>query len=264
MLINAHLQLYQSMRTKISASDKQRDAPSASFADALEHVARGKQTRMRQGKIDAILIYDAPYVGEPLDQGVDHLGEQDVPVGAVQNETPLRVAHELTQQALDLDALRLQVESGKILVARLQGLAGRDDLASAILWDGIEQWHEVCLKQASPGLGRQRFNQLLKSRMNAPRLTGNSLYNILRAECPGGEERIGNRKRNRSRTRRNSEKTLILRKQFTKQKSTRYSEKILATTTMATTMATATAAATMSSALFFSMVNYSGRSPAEH
>lgn len=86
--------------------------PSTTAPDLIERVAGEEKAGVCGGKVCAEFEDDLPYVGKPLGEGVDGLGEELFPAGALLDEGAFGVARELEQEGSDLRLFCLEVEGG--------------------------------------------------------------------------------------------------------------------------------------------------------
>jgi hypothetical protein len=73
------------------------DAPSDAWnaVQRIQHICNKQQTRVRFVEMHVVLVYNRPYVIEPIQHTVDNFGEEFLPLGTLADNRPLAIAGKL-------------------------------------------------------------------------------------------------------------------------------------------------------------------------
>ena len=101
------------------------------------------QTAVAERKVDAVLVYDAPDVVQPLQHALHGFSKQLVSARFALDEGTLGIASELVHDAVHLFLFRLDIEDRNAVGAFLCPGCRCEDLPGYVLGNEVEQTDEL-------------------------------------------------------------------------------------------------------------------------
>ena len=127
--------------------------PSTTAPDLVERVAGEEKAGVCGGKVCAEFEDDLPYVGKPLGEGVDGLGEELFPAGAFLEEGASGVAGELEEEGGDLCLFCLEAEGRHAGEPAVDVCCGCGGGPARVVRGAVEEGGEVAADETLLGIG---------------------------------------------------------------------------------------------------------------